>query len=63
MMVDIMIDEVSLDRIQIKGDTQQLVFVNKDKDESVFIPVTEQELQNIFDKVKIRLDILKFKNS
>lgn len=62
-MVDIMIDEVSLDRIQIKGDTQQLVFVNKDKDESVFIPVTEQELQNIFDKVKIRLDILKFKNS
>lgn len=62
-MVDIFVDEVSLDRIQIKGDTQQLVFVNKAKDEAVFIPVSEQELQNIFDKVKIRLDILKFKNA
>lgn len=62
-MVDIYIDDVTLDRIQIKGDTQQLVFVNKEKDETVFIPVTEKELQNIFDKVKIRLDILKFKNA
>lgn len=62
-MVDIFVDDVSLDRIQIKGETQQLVFVNKGKDESIFIPVSEQELQNIFDKVKIRLDILRFKNS
>lgn len=62
-MVDFFVDEVTLDRIQIKGETQQLVFVNKEKDETVFIPVTEKELQNIFDKVKIRLDILKFKNA
>lgn len=62
-MVDIFVDEVTLDRIQIKGDTQQLVFVNKGKDETVFVPVSEQELQNIFDKVRILLDILKFKNS
>ena len=62
-MVDVFIDDVSLERIQIKGDTMQLVFVNKEKDESLFIPVTEQELQNIFDKVKIRLDILRFNKS
>ena len=62
-MVDIFIDDVSLERIQIKGDTMQLVFVNKEKDESLLIPVTEQELQNIFDKVKIRLDILRFNKS
>lgn len=62
-MVDIFVDDVTLDRIQIKGDTQQLVFVNRDKDETVFIPVSEKELQNIFDKVKIRLDILKFRNA
>ena len=62
-MVDVFIDDVSLERIQIKGDTMQLVFVNKEKDESLFIPVTEQELQNIFDKIKIRLDILRFNKS
>lgn len=62
-MVDIFVGDVTLDRIQIKGDTQQLVFVNRDKDETVFIPVSEKELQNIFDKVKIRLDILKFRNA
>lgn len=62
-MVDIFVDDVTLDRIQIKGDTQQLVFVNRDKDETVLIPVSDKELQNIFDKVKIRLDILRFKNS
>ena len=62
-MVDVFIDDVSLERIQIKGETMQLVFVNKEKDESLFVPVTEQELQNIFDKVKIRLDILRFNKS
>lgn len=62
-MVDVFIDDVSLERIQIKGETMQLVFVNKEKDESLFIPVTEQELQNIFDKVKIRLDFLRFNKS
>lgn len=62
-MVDIYIDDVTLDRIQIKGETQQLVFVNQEKDEQLFIPVTEQELKNIFHRVKIRLDILAHKNA
>jgi len=57
-MIDLYADDVSLVDIQQK-DKQVLKFVNKKKDETVFIPVTDEELVNIYNRVKMRCETMK----
>lgn len=57
-MVDLYIDDVSLTKIQTKGNEQILMFRNKGKDETVAIPVFNAELLNIFQRVKMRCETL-----
>ena len=52
------IDDVSLTEIQTKGNEQILMFRNKEKDETVAIPVSNTELLNIFQRVKMRCETL-----
>jgi len=56
-MIDIYVDEVSLKEIQQK-DKQILKFVNVDKDESVMLVVTNSELVNIYNRIKMRCETL-----
>lgn len=57
-MVDLYIDDVSLTEIQTKGNEQILMFRNKEKDKTVAIPVSNTELLNIFQRVKMRCETL-----
>lgn len=57
-MIDLYVDDVSLTEIQDKHDQHILVFKNKDKDESVHIPVTDQELINILNRTRMRCETL-----
>ena len=56
-MIDIYVDEVSLKEIQQK-DKQILKFVNVDKDESVMLVVTNSELVNMYNRIKMRCETL-----
>lgn len=58
-MVDLYIDDISLTEIQTKGNEQTLIFRNKEKDETVAIPVSHAELLNIFQRAKMRCETLK----
>lgn len=57
-MVDIFNDNISLEKIQETENEQMLIFKNKDKDEIVSLLVSEDELLNIFQKVKMRCETL-----
>lgn len=57
-MIDLYIDEVSLVKIAQKQESQILFFKNEEKDEAVSIPVSNEELLNIYHRVKIRCEIL-----
>ncbi len=57
-MVDLYIDDVSLNEIRVVGNKQELVFVNDKKDESLHIPVSNEELLNILNRVKMRCETL-----
>lgn len=57
-MVDIYGDNISLEKIQQTGNEQMLIFKNKEKDETLALLVSEDELLNIFQKVKMRCEIL-----
>lgn len=60
-MIDLYIDEVSLIKIQGKQNQQILIFRNKEKDELISIPVSNDELFNIWLKVKMRCEALGLK--
>lgn len=57
-MVDLYLDDISLTEIQTKGNEQILMFRNKEKDETLAIPLSDTELLNIFQRVKIRCESL-----
>lgn len=57
-MVDLYIDDMSLERILPKYGKQLLIFKNKEKDESLEIIVDEKELKNIYVQVKNRCETL-----
>ena len=58
-MVDLYIDDISLTEIQTKGKRAKfLMFRNKGKDETVAIPVSNAELLNVFQRVKMRCETL-----
>lgn len=56
-MVDLYIDDVSLKEVRVVGNEQELLFSNS-KDESVHIPVSNEELLNILDRVRMRCETL-----
>ena len=56
-MVDLYVDDITLSDIQRK-DKEILVFTNKEKDESIRIPVSNEELVNIFHRVRMRCETL-----
>lgn len=61
-MIDLYVDDVSLVKIQEKDNQQILIFSNSGKDESISIPVTNDELLNIYQKVRMRCETLGLKN-
>lgn len=56
-MIDIYVDDVCLKEIQYK-EKQVLKFVNAEKDESVMMVVTNDELVNMYDRIKMRCETL-----
>ena len=56
-MVDLYIDDVSLNEIRVVGNEQEVLFSNS-KDESVHIPVNNEELLNILNCVRMRCETL-----
>lgn len=56
-MVDLYIDDVSLNEIRVVGNEQELLFSNS-KDESVHISVNNEELLNILNRVRMRCETL-----
>ena len=56
-MIDLYVDDITLTDIQRK-DKEVLVFRNKEKDESLMIPVTNEELVNICNRVRMRCETL-----
>ena len=57
-MIDIYVDDVCLKEIQQK-DKQVLRFVNTEKNESVMLVVTNRELVNMYNRIKMRCETLK----
>ena len=57
-MIDLYVDDVSLERVYQKNESQILYFKNAAKDETVSIPVSNEELLNIYHRVKIRCETL-----
>lgn len=62
-MVDFYADDLTLDTVQIKGNTQIMVFRNRtgDCDETVSIGIDCKELLNVYRKVRIRCESLGIK--
>ncbi len=58
MMFDLYVDNISLCKIQTKHNEQILMFQNKGNDETVAINVSNAELLNIFQQVKMRCENL-----
>lgn len=56
-MVDIYVDDICLKEI-LQQDKQVLKFINKDKDESIIIAVTDSELVNMYNRIKMRCETL-----
>jgi hypothetical protein len=56
-MIDLYADDMTLTEIQRK-DKEVLVFNNKEKDESVMFPVSDEELLNIYHRVRMRCETL-----
>ena len=56
-MIDLYIDDVSLNEVRFVGNKQELLFSNS-KDESVHIPVNNEELLNILNCVRMRCETL-----
>ena len=56
-MVDLYIDDVSLKEVRAVGNEQELLFSNS-KDEIIHIPVNNEELLNILDRVRMRCETL-----
>ena len=56
-MIEIYVDDVRLKEIQYK-EKQVLKFVNAEKDESVMMVVTNDELVNMYDRIKMRCETL-----
>ncbi len=57
-MFDLYVDNISLCKIQTKHNEQILIFQNKGNDETVAINVSNAELLNIFQQVKMRCENL-----
>lgn len=57
-MIDLYLDEMSLVRVEQKHGAQVLLFKNDAKDEALSIPVSNDELLNIYQRVKIRCETL-----
>lgn len=57
-MVDLYVDDVTLDKVEQKHGSQVLIFKNKAKDEMLSIPVSSEELLNVYHRVKIRCETL-----
>ncbi len=57
-MFDLYFEDFSLNKIQVKSSEQILMFNNKEKDETVALNVSNAELLNIFQKVKMRCETL-----
>ena len=57
-MIDLYIDDVTLKNIEQKHRSQILVFANEAKDEAVRIPVSEEELLNIYHRVRRRCETI-----
>jgi hypothetical protein len=56
-MIDLYVDDVTLTEIQQK-DKQILMFKNKNRDESLVIPISNDELLNIYTKARMRCETL-----
>ena len=56
-MIDIYVDDVHLKEIQHK-EKQVLKFVNAEKDERVMMVVTNDELVNMYNRIKMRCETL-----
>ncbi len=56
-MIDLYVDEVSLQEIRIEKNEQELLFANA-KDESIHIPVSHNELLNILNLIRMRCEQL-----
>ncbi len=57
-MIDLYADNISLREIQVKRNEQILLFQNKEKDEIVALNISDAELLNILQKVKMRCETL-----
>lgn len=57
-MIDLYADDITLTKIGIKQNEQVLLFLNKEKDETIALNVSGSELLNIFLKVKMRCEVL-----
>lgn len=57
-MIDLYVDDVTLKKIEQKHGSQVLVFANEVKDEAVRIPLSEEELLNIYHRVRRRCETL-----
>ena len=57
-MIDLYVDDVSLKKIEQKCGSQVLVFTNEEKDEAVRIPVSDEELLNMYNRLRRRCETL-----
>ena len=57
-MIDLYVDDVSLKKIEQKCGSQVLVFTNEAKDEAVRIPVSDEELLNMYHRLRRRCETL-----
>ncbi len=57
-MIDLYVDNISLREIQVKRNEQILLFQNKEKDEIVALNISNAELLDILQKVKMRCETL-----
>ena len=56
-MIDLYVDEVSLQEIRIEKNVQELFFSNA-KDESIHMPISHNELLNILNLIRMRCEQL-----
>lgn len=58
LVVDLYVDDVSLKKIESRHGSQVLIFQHNEKDETLSVPVSNEELLNIYQWVKIRCETL-----
>lgn len=57
-MFDVYFDDATLVKVEPKHGSQILIFRNEGKDEALSIPVSNEELLNVYRLVKIRCEAL-----